>query len=65
MRIVIFATILILTLTGCSPVNDTPSRISSKSFGQTPDGRDVTLFTLINGVGSSIEIMNLAALLFL
>ena len=63
MRIVIFATILILTLTGCSPVNDTPSRISLKSFGQTPDGRDVTLFTLINGLGSSVEIMDLGGII--
>ena len=63
MRVIIFATILILTLIGCSTVKDTSSRISLKPFGKIPDGQEVTVFTITNALGSSVDILDLGGII--
>ena len=49
-------------LVGCASVNsDKPvpaSQLSRQSFGQTPDGTPVNLFTLRNGQGAEVKICN-------
>ncbi len=56
-------TVGLLALTGCSPLQDNVSRISTKSFGSLTDGRDVTQYTLRNEAGSSVGIIDLGGII--
>src|SRR5215470_4435833 len=53
------AAILLATSAGASA-----GEASKASFGQTPDGKDVTLVTLTNGHGMTVKILSLGAALY-
>lgn len=45
-------------LAGCAMSPKTANQISQQPFGQTPDGKNVTLYTLRNSKGAEARIMN-------
>src|SRR4051794_3989340 len=45
-------------LLGCASTTSSPIQVSHRSFGQTPDGKEVSLFTLRNAKGAEGLISN-------
>jgi aldose 1-epimerase len=50
--------LLAVALAGCASTSTAPMQISRKPFGQTPDGKNVYLFTLRNSKGAEALISN-------
>jgi len=59
-KAVILAAAIALACSGAAMAGDA----SKTSFGQTPDGKDVTLVTLSNGHGMTVKILSLGAALY-
>jgi aldose 1-epimerase len=48
----------VAALLGCASTASSPNQVSQRSFGQTADGKDVSLFTLRNSKGAEALISN-------
>jgi aldose 1-epimerase len=48
----------VAALLGCASTPSSPNQVSQRSFGQTADGKDVSLFTLRNSKGAEAFISN-------
>jgi len=48
----------VVALLGCASTASSPNQVSQRSFGQTADGKDVSLFTLRNSKGAEALISN-------
>lgn len=50
--------VLVAGLAGCASTSSGPAQVSRRPFGQSPDGKEVSLFTLRNGKGAEALISN-------
>lgn len=52
-----------MLLSGCEMDLSKENRLSTSKFGEMPDGRDITKYTITNKSGSSIEVINLGGII--
>lgn len=62
-RLFLLTVLIGLLLSGCGMELSKESRLSISKFGEMPDGREITKYSISNKSGSSIEVINLGGII--